>query len=96
MAEIEALAQTPELEARLVPREAGLQELPELRTTEEGAARLRHGNPGFIYPGAAQYGDTAWASLQGKAVAIGQVRGGELFPSRVLAPVAPAWAADAP
>ncbi|MEL6914884.1 MAG: tRNA pseudouridine(55) synthase TruB [Pseudomonadota bacterium] len=82
---LEAEERTDALEARILPVETGLSELPELRTTAEGAARLRNGNPGFIYPGDAQYGDEAWASLDGRAVAVGILKGGELHPSRVFA-----------
>ncbi|MEO0665324.1 MAG: tRNA pseudouridine(55) synthase TruB [Pseudomonadota bacterium] len=83
--DIEAQARTEALDARLMPLEIGLSELPELRTTPEGAARLRNGNPGFVYPGEAEYGDEAWASLEGRAVAVGIAKGGELHPSRVFA-----------
>lgn len=82
--QIEQMARSPELEARLLPVEAGLADLPELRTTAEGAARLRNGNPGVVLPGAVDYGDEAWASLDGRAVAVGIYRGGELHPSRVF------------
>ncbi|MEM9437706.1 MAG: tRNA pseudouridine(55) synthase TruB [Pseudomonadota bacterium] len=81
---IEEHARTDALDSRLLPLETGLAELPELLTTAEGAARLRNGNPGFIYPGEAEYGDEAWASLDGKAVAVGIAKGGELHPSRVF------------
>lgn len=83
--DIEAQARTKALDAHLMPLEIGLSELPELRTTPEGAARLRNGNPGFVYPGEAEYGDEAWASLDGRAVAVGIAKGGELHPSRVFA-----------
>ena len=52
--------------------------------TEEGAARLRNGNPGHVLPGDAEYGDLAWASLDGQPVAVGRFRGGELHPERVF------------
>ena len=86
MAEVDRLAQTPELDARLRPLEDGLHDLPQVVATAEGAARLRNGNPGMVMIGseAPDYGDEAWASFQGKAVAVGQYRGGELHPSRVL------------
>ncbi|MEO0676543.1 MAG: tRNA pseudouridine(55) synthase TruB [Pseudomonadota bacterium] len=83
--DIEAQARTEALDAHLMPLEIGLSELPELRTTPEGAVRLRNGNPGFVYPGEAEYGDEAWASLDGRAVAVGIAKGGELHPSRVFA-----------
>ncbi|PRX37615.1 tRNA pseudouridine55 synthase [Meinhardsimonia xiamenensis] len=82
--ELEALAQSPELDARLLPLEAGLAELPELRCTAEGAARLRNGNPGMVLNADAEYGETAWASWQGRAVAVGTYRAGELHPTRVF------------
>ncbi len=81
---IEALARTPELDACLLPLETGLADLPELKCTPEGAARLRHGNPGMVVTGDVEYGDEAWASHQGKAVAVGIYRSGELHPSRVF------------
>lgn len=81
---LEAEARSEGLDAYIQPMETGLADLPELKTTQEGAARLRNGNPGFIYPGDADYGDEAWASLDGRAVAVGTARGGELHPSRVF------------
>ncbi|MEO0487428.1 MAG: tRNA pseudouridine(55) synthase TruB [Pseudomonadota bacterium] len=81
---LEAAAKSPELDAHILPLEAGLSELPELRTSPEGAAKLRNGNAGLVYPGDAEYGDEAWASLDGHAVAVGTLRGGELHPSRVF------------
>lgn len=83
--EIERLAMDPALNDHLVALEAGLAELPELRTTPEGAAKLRHGNPGMVFADTdVQFGDTAWASLDGCAVAVGQYRAGELHPARVF------------
>ena len=84
--ELEALAGTEALDVRLLPLEAGLDGLPELRCTEEAAIRMRNGNPGMVLnAGGVEYGDPAWASLDGRAVAIGIYRGGELHPSRVFA-----------
>jgi tRNA pseudouridine55 synthase len=82
--QIEALAKTPELDARLLPLEIGLADLPELRCTPEGAVRLRNGNPGMVIPGDVEYGDEAWASLDGRAVAVGIFKAGELHPNRVF------------
>lgn len=84
LADIEAEAGSPALDARLLPMEAGLADLPELAATDEGAARLRHGNPGMVLPGEAEYGDLAWASHRGRAVAVGTYRAGELHPLRVF------------
>lgn len=84
MDEIEALAGTPALDAYLRPLEEGLDELPELPATQEGAARLRNGNPGMVIGGDVEYGDEAWASFEGRAVAVGIYRAGELHPARVF------------
>jgi len=83
--EIERLALDPALDDHLVALETGLADLPELRTTPEGSAKLRHGNPGMVFADTdVQFGDTAWASLDGRAVAVGQYRAGELHPARVF------------
>jgi len=84
MDKIEKLAKTPEIDALLRPLEEGLTYLPELHCTAEGAARLRNGNPGMVLTSTAEYGDEAWASLDGRAVAVGIYKAGELHPSRVF------------
>lgn len=81
---IEELAKDRALDAYLRPLEEGLADLPELLATPEGAARLRHGNPGMVLTSDAEYGEEAWASLDGKAVAVGTYRAGELHPNRVF------------
>ncbi|MEM7711237.1 MAG: tRNA pseudouridine(55) synthase TruB [Pseudomonadota bacterium] len=81
--EIEALARTPDLHARLAPLELGLQGLPDLPVTEPAATRLRHGNPGEVLRGV-DHGDLAWAALDGRAVAVGTYRAGHLHPSKVF------------
>lgn len=82
--DIDRLARTPELEARLLPLETGLADLPELRATAEGAARLRNGNPGMVLAADVDYGGEAWASYQGQPLAVGVYKAGELHPSRVF------------
>ncbi len=81
---IESLAKSTELDGLLRPLEQGLEALPELIASAEGAARLRNGNPGLVLTSEAEYGDEAWASYQGKAVAVGIYKSGELHPSRVF------------
>ncbi len=81
---IDALAGTAALDALLLPLEVGLADLPELKATAEGAARLRNGNPGQVIASDVDWGDAAWASHQGRAVAVGTYRSGELHPSRVF------------
>jgi len=81
---IDELAKTPALDDLLLPLEDGLADLPELRCTPEGAAKLRNGNPGMVLTSDVEYGDEAWASLNGEAVAVGIYRAGVLHPSRVF------------
>jgi len=84
MAQIESLARTEALDAWLKPLELGLADLPQMAATMEGAVRLRHGNPGTVVGPALPYGSEAWASHQGRAIAVGIYRGGELHPTRVF------------
>ncbi len=82
--QIEEQARTPELDSHLQPLEIGLADLPELRCTEQGVAKLRNGNPGMVVASDVEYGDEAWASFHGKAIAVGIYKAGELHPSRVF------------
>lgn len=84
IAQIESLARTKALDAWLKPLELGLADLPQMAATIEGAVRLRHGNPGAVVGPALPYGSEAWASYQGRAIAFGIYRGGELHPTRVF------------
>jgi tRNA pseudouridine55 synthase len=81
---IEQLARTDDIDALLKPLELGLHDLPELPATPEGVARLKNGNPGMVFASDVEWGDEAWASYQGRAVAVGIYRSGELHPSRVF------------
>jgi tRNA pseudouridine55 synthase len=84
LARVEELAQQPELDSYLRPLEEGLQDLPQVPATPEGAVRMRNGNPGMVLASDVEYGDECWASLDGKAVAVGRYKAGELHPSRVF------------
>ncbi|MEZ5776776.1 MAG: tRNA pseudouridine(55) synthase TruB [Paracoccaceae bacterium] len=81
---IDALAKSAELDVLLLPLEVGLADLPELKATAEGAARLRNGNAGMVIASDVEWGDEAWASFDGRAVAVGVYKSGELHPSRVF------------
>ncbi|MEM8850385.1 MAG: tRNA pseudouridine(55) synthase TruB [Pseudomonadota bacterium] len=81
--DLDRLAGTPALLDKVQPLERALQGLPELAMSEVAATRLRHGNPGEVLTGAA-YGQLCWASLAGRAVAVGIYRAGCLHPSRVF------------
>jgi tRNA pseudouridine55 synthase len=82
--QLDAIARTPELDARLLPLEVGLADLPEVRCPAESVARLRNGNPATVIASGVEYGEEVWASHDGKAIAIGSYRGGELHPTRVF------------
>lgn len=81
---LDALAKAPELDQYLQPLEIALGELPEVKTTRTGATRLQNGNPAEIFAGEAGYGDAAWASYGGKAIAVGRYQAGFLHPTRVF------------
>jgi tRNA pseudouridine55 synthase len=81
---IQEMAKTPDLDAHIKPLEIGLEDLPELPCTAEGAAKLKNGNPGMVMASDVEYGDEAWASYQGQAIAVGRYKAGELHPSRVF------------
>jgi tRNA pseudouridine55 synthase len=70
-------------DALLLPLSAALGGLLELAATAEGAARLLHGNPGEVI-GDLAWGADAWASRDGRPLAIGRYRGGLLHPARVF------------
>ena len=82
--QINELAKQPDLDTYLRPLEEGLQDLPQVSATPEGAVRMRNGNPGMVMSSDVEYGDECWASLDGKAVAVGRYKAGELHPSRVF------------
>jgi tRNA pseudouridine55 synthase len=82
--DIDRLARTDEIDALLKPLELGLADLPELPATPEGVARLKNGNPGMVIASGVEWGTEAWASYQGRAVAVGRYQSGELHPSRVF------------
>lgn len=82
---IEAQAKSAALDELLLPLETGLSDLTELSCTAEAVTRLRNGNPGQVhFADGVAYGDEAWASYQGRAIAIGRYKSGELHPSRVI------------
>lgn len=87
--EVERLARTDALLDHLQPLQVALADLPEVMATPEGAARLSHGNPGMVIASGLDWGSPAWASHQGRAVAVGHYRAGELHPTRVFNPDAP-------
>lgn len=84
MSQIEELARTPELDDLLQPLSVGLADLPEVTCTDQGAVRLRNGNPGMVIAHDVDYGEECWATYEGEPVAIGRFKAGELHPVRVF------------
>lgn len=82
--QVDALAKTPELDAFVQPLEIGLSDLAEVRCLAESVAKLRNGNPASVIATGIEFGDEVWASYEGKAIAVGTYRGGEIQPSRVF------------
>ena len=81
--DVERLSRTPDLDARLLPLEVALGSMTELPCDAAAAERLRHGNPAPVLV-SAPWGETAWASCEGRAVALGVHKAGALHPTRVL------------
>ncbi|WP_298915536.1 tRNA pseudouridine(55) synthase TruB [uncultured Roseobacter sp.] len=82
--QVDDMARSPALDAHLHPLEEALTSLPEVKATPEGVTRLRNGNPGMVLTTDVEYGDECWASYEGRAVAVGRFKSGELHPSRVI------------
>ncbi|MBW7920676.1 MAG: tRNA pseudouridine(55) synthase TruB [Rubellimicrobium sp.] len=93
MDQIESLAQGDGIDRLLLPLEAGLADLPEVRIGATELRRLKNGNAVAGVPQEPlDYGEECWASAGGHAVALGHWQGGQFQPARVLerAPKAPA------
>ncbi len=85
METVERLARTDEIDALLLPLEAGLHGLPEVTCDAAAAARLAHGNAAPVRTAGLDYGSECWVSFDGQAVAVGQIFGAEVRPLRVFA-----------
>lgn len=83
--QVDAEARTPALDARLLPLEVGLADLPQAICPAESVAKLRHGNAAPIIATDAAFGDEVWAAHDGRAIAVGKYLSGELHPTRVFA-----------
>jgi tRNA pseudouridine55 synthase len=82
--QVEALAKTPELDASILPLEIGLADLDQVSCPALSLVKLRNGNPAHVIGSGLAYNQEVWASHDGKAVAVGHYRSGELHPSRVF------------
>lgn len=82
--ELEAVARTDQADALLQPLEMALSDVPEVKVDTVGRKRLENGNPAPLAVSTLSWGDQAWASHDGTAIAIGTYKAGELHPARVL------------
>ena len=83
---LDAIRQQGGADELLLPLEAGLADLPEVRLRDPEASRLRNGNAAPITSTDLEYGDEAWASLDGRPVALVMYKAGMLHPNRVFVP----------
>ena len=84
--EVLALGEAGTLEDRLLPIEAALADLPQVEATADGARKIAVGNPGAVLTFAE---GEVWASHNGRALGLGEVRLGMFHPSRVFVTEAP-------
>ena len=68
----------------LLPLEAGLTDLPEVRVRHAEAGRLKNGSAAPVTHTDLDYGDEAWVSCDGVPVAIATYKAGMLHPVRVF------------
>lgn len=85
MERVEELARSADIDALLQPLEVGLDELDQVTCPVESVAKLRNGNPATVLASGLEYDALVWASCQGRAIAVGHYRSGELHPIRVFA-----------
>ena len=82
---VETLEAAPDRDALLQPTAIALRHLPELRMSGDDAAALRNGGAILLRGAQAPVAlPEAWASVNGVAMAIGDVRAGHFHPNRVL------------
>ena len=75
------LGEAGTLEDRLLPIEAALADLPQVEATADGARKIAVGNPGAVLTFAE---GEVWASHNGRALGLGEVRLGMFHPARVF------------
>lgn len=70
-------------EARLLPLDTALRDMPRLQATEEGAVRILNGNPGQVL-GTAAWGDAVYVARHDRPLCVGRYQGGTVQPERVF------------
>ena len=79
--EVLRLGEAGALEEKLLPIEAALADMDHVEATADGARKIAVGNPGAVFTSAE---GECWASHQGRALGLGEVRLGLFHPSRVF------------
>lgn len=79
--EVLRLGEAGTLEEQLLPIEAALADMTMVEATADGARKIMVGNPGAVFHSA---DGEVWASHQGRALGLGEVRLGMFHPSRVF------------
>lgn len=82
--DLDGLARSPELEARLLPVSTALIGLPRLDLTPAAEPLLRNGNPAPLPGQRLAEGAAAWAGAPDRPLVVGAWRGGALQPERVF------------
>ena len=82
---VQELAAEGSVDSLLLPLDAALAELPEVRLDEAAAARAAQGNPVPCLSSEAEYGEEARATRASRVLAVGRYRAGMFHPARVLA-----------
>jgi len=72
------------VEAALLPIEAGLSGVDEVRVADANLGPLKHGNPVEVTWSECENGGLCWASVSGIAIALGTYKFGHFYPNRVL------------
>jgi tRNA pseudouridine55 synthase len=79
--EVLRLGEEGTLEDRLLPIKAALADMEQVEVTADGARKIAVGNPGAVFQ---SVDGECWASHQGVALGLGEVKMGMFHPSRVF------------
>lgn len=82
--QVDAMAKTPELDGFIKPLEIALGDMEQVICPAASLVKLRNGNAAHVIASGLEFDQEVWASHEGEAVAVGNYRSGELFPSRVF------------
>lgn len=84
--ELKSLKETNEIITAVLPLEASLVNIPEIAFDIENAKKILNGNPCYTHVSEISDGQEAWASENGKAIALGKYLNKQFYPSRIILP----------